>query len=220
MGLSLNYIHKLSVNLRANKVAYRRAVKATIPFLGMSAAGLAVYNTLPDFRNMVDHSRNFLNKCPLGFEMLSSAIALGIIPDYIAQRYQGDRFNWRRFLGLTALGAAAGGIIVRGIYDFQAWIFPGEGPLVVLKKLLFDRFVCCPPYMLFYFSGANLVRGISWKGFENEIRTKGLDLYIKNCIFFGICLPIVFSLPSDLRIYAMNLASMVWYAYLSKRIHD
>ncbi len=127
-----------------------RAATSAAPLVGAAAVGVAAYKFSPDFQQAADAVRAQLNRSPRVFEVASSGVTLGAIPDLLAQRYEGGRFNWRRFAGMTVLGSLIGGYYSRGLYDAQEHLFPGSGTGVTVKKILFDQFTASPVYMFLY----------------------------------------------------------------------
>lgn len=205
------------------KKAYR-AAKGGLPFIGTSAVGIALYHACPEFKNSFDQVRNFLNQCPRGFEMLTSGLTMGLIPDIMAQRFEGQKFNWKRLAVWTALGAINGGIIVRRFYNLQNEFFPDKDIWSTIQKISVDNFAYTPIYTFLILTAVlattNLFQKKTQSGIFKEVRAKLNDILPKNWLFWTVPLFFIYNYPSDLMIYAQNTVALLWYPYLSKKAHN
>ncbi|MFH1826551.1 MAG: Mpv17/PMP22 family protein [bacterium] len=197
-----------------------RAIASALPLAGLFAVGAILYQYSIVFRTLFDSGRAFLNQFPRGFECLSSGVTLGAIPDYLAQRYEGKRFDWRRWIGMIVLGAVSGGILVREFYNFNISLFPGSGWQSTLKKIMVDQLAYSPLYNAFFFSITKLIKRSSLTGFAGDVWNKLVALMPINWLYWGFVLTIIYNLPPDLMVYAANLFSLTWFAFLSRMAHD
>ena len=196
-----------------------RTAKSTVPFIATGAAGALLYNTSPEFKCAVDQTREVLASHPRISEMISSGIFLGVIPDFLTQRYEGNGMNFRRLASMTALGSFNGGVLTRGLYTALSYFIPGESFWENEAKIGIDQFLWCPAFYLYYFSVVNPMEGKPMESFsaiKNNIK-KSLPLCWAYWGLFGAQL--VYNLPNDLRIFAANLLSVLWFGFMSNMAH-
>ncbi len=197
-----------------------RAAKSTIPFLAAGTAGAALYHASPEFKATADNIRAILTSHPRISEMTSSAFFLGLAPDFLTQKYEGKGINIRRLTGMTALGAVNGGILTRGLYTVLNGLFPEQGFWATEQKILVDQLLWCPMFYFWYFSSTNLVEGKTWQPLKEiyaEKVKKSLPLCWAYWGLFGAQL--VYNLPNDLRIFAANILSILWFSFMSNVAH-
>lgn len=193
-----------------------RAAKSLLPFVG--AFGL--YHISPDIKHGIDQVREFLGQWPRAFEIATSSLTMGFFPDLMAQRYESDEFRWGRSFGMTALGGVTGGVILREFYDFQMKLIPGQGLWPTVQRVLVDQFNYTPVYFSGYLAYTHLIQGKPWKGFFQHWRAKMVEVLPKNWLYWGAACSVIYNLPSDLMVYALNFFALLWFGYLSRVAHD
>ena len=75
-----------------------RAAKSAAPLVGAAALGVAAYKLSPDFQQVADSVRVQLNRSPRAFEVATSGVTFGALPDFLAQRYDGGHFRRKLFI--------------------------------------------------------------------------------------------------------------------------
>ncbi len=211
-------IYKFAQNAYAKPVVKGlvRAGKSTLPLVAGLGAGIAAYHINSDFRSIVDISRATLNHLPGGSELFTSALTMGLVPDFLAQRYEGSKFNWFRLAGMTIVGAVTGRVLLRSFYNLQDVVFPAHEQFSLIKKILVDQCVYTPLYFCgFYLPSTNLVHGRQWKGFTSTLWPNLVKVLPKNWVYWGAALTLIYNLSPDTRIYAANAFSLVWFSFLS-----
>lgn len=208
--------------LKPNLPVLKKTVREFAPYaLGAAAAAVAAhqaYDFFPAFQQIVDTSREFLNQHPNVYPIISSSLTLGTVSDLIAQRYEilagqnpNPKINWRRLAGMTIFGGITGGLIVRQMFNFNVSLFPGEGFLPTLKRILFDQFAFTPFFLPFVISVYSILTGSPIKSVPKKFK----EILPVNWIVWGGCLCwVLYSLPLDAMIYAQNILATMWRTFL------
>jgi hypothetical protein len=209
----------------AMKAKAWRAVKAAapvaLPLIGTVAVGALAYHVSTDFRDCADWVRGKLDQYPRAAEMASSGFTMGFLPDFLAQRYEGNKHSLRRSLGMTAIGAVVGGVLCRELYDWQNKLFPGAGFSNTIKKILFDQGNWTPVYLFSYLTCTNLIKGATPKTLFNNVWNKMVKILPSNWAYWGLmALPILYNLPQDLKVYAAQFFCVIWNSFQSKVAFD
>ncbi len=197
-----------------------RAAKSTVPLAVATGAGFAAYRGIPEFKCLADQGRDLLNSHPRLGEMSSSALFLGLLPDYMAQKYEGAKFNFRRWAGMAALGAVNGGIVLRGFYNAVNNAFPGQSIYSIAERVLIDQFMFSPLAILGTFVAANYIEGKSTDQLISSIKTN-YPVTMGCCwIFWGLMgCPAINLMPPDLRVVTANILSIAWMSFMSNLMH-
>jgi len=194
-----------------------RAVKGALPMAAVGVIGVAAYNLSPDFREGINWVRSELDLFPRASEMITSGFTMGFLPDFLAQRYVGEKFSYKRSLAMTGLGAVTGGIIAREFYNLQGVLFPEDGIGSLLKKIIVDQLGYTPLYMSFYLTYTNLVQGRPLSKLLEGVWPNLKTLLPRNWVFWGVmALPILYNLPKDLQVYALQFFATMWFSFQSK----
>jgi len=197
-----------------------RTAKSMAPFAAAAGVSTAAYGNIPEFKSVVDQGREILNNHPRLGEMSSSALFLGLVPDYLAQKYEGTKFNFRRWAGMAALGAVNGGIVLRGFYNAVNNAFPGQSLYSVAERVLIDQFMFSPAAIMGIFIAANYIEGKNTEQLMSNI--KGTYPITIGCcwIFWGLMgCPAVNLMPPDLRVVTANVLSIAWMSFMSNLMH-
>lgn len=208
--------------LKPNLPVLKKTVREFAPYaLGAAAAAVAAhqaYDFFPAFQQIVDSSREFLSQHQHIYEITTSGLTLGTVSDLIAQRYeilagqsQSPKINWRRLAGMTVVGGLTGGVIVRQMFNFNVGMFPGNGFLPQLKRVLFDQFIFTPFYLPVVISVYSILTGSSIKRVPQKIK----EILPVNWIVWGGCLSwIIYALPLDSMVYVQNILALMWRTFL------
>ncbi|MEK7376255.1 MAG: Mpv17/PMP22 family protein, partial [Candidatus Margulisiibacteriota bacterium] len=194
----------------------RNVGRAILPFAGTAAAGALLYNVWPAFHDAADHLRQFLGRYPKASEMTASGLTMGFFPDYFAQKYEGNKLNFRRLIGMATFQAVAGGVVLREYYNFINDLIPGTGFAPNTVKISIDQAFYSPPYLAVYLTYTNFIRNKPWDGFLGKLKDGVFKFQPRSWGFWIPGAIIVYNVPSDLRIYAVNFLSLVWFSILSK----
>ena len=197
-----------------------RAVKTNLPIITAVGIPIAAYFISPDAKILMDSAVDRLQQIPFS-EFISSAIFMGAIPDKIAQNYEGGKTNWSRLAWKALLGAMLGGLLIRGLLNFQDGAFPGTNFWQVETKIGFSQcgFV---PFVFFpiLLPLSNCVGGKPWGEFKADFRNMFTDALLKNWVFWGLIgSQFVYRTPLDTQLYVVNILNIVWFAILSNIIH-
>jgi len=190
-----------------------RMAKVALPMIGVGAVGAALYRYSPDCRDAIDWVRAKASEQPRACEMGVSSLTLGFVPDLLAQRCEGGRFNWRRSVGMSLLGSLVGGVGARALYNFLETHYPGQEGYAKWLKIGIDQgiwtpFIYLPPYL----SAVNFIKGERpvYKGVITEIR----KILPWSWIFWGgLVLPRLYETPQDLKVYLLQPCAMLWYFF-------
>lgn len=197
-----------------------RTAKSMLPFAVAAGTCIAAYRGIPEFKCLADQGRELLNSHPRLGEMSASALFLGIIPDYMAQKYEGTKFSLRRWAGMASLGAVNGGIVLRGFYNAVNNAFPGQSIYSIAERVLVDQFIFSPAAILGTFVAANYIEGKNTDQMINGIKSN-YPVTMGCCwIFWGLMgCPIINLMPPDLRVVTANVLSIAWMSFMSNMMH-
>jgi hypothetical protein len=194
--------------------------RAILPFAGAAGAGALLYNVCPQFHETADNLRQFLGQHPRASEMTTSGLAMGFLPDYLAQKYEGNRFNFRRSIGLTAFQAIAGGVVLRHYYDYINGRIPGYDLVPNTEKISIDQVFYSPAFLAVYLTYTNFIQKGPWTGYLGKLKEGMIKFQPRSWCFWIPGATAVYNLPPDLRIYAVNFLSLVWFSILSKWVNE
>lgn len=197
-----------------------RVSKTAVPLALTAAAGAVLYNTCPDFHDFADRTRVFLNEHPHLSSMTTSGILTGLVPDILAQRYEGGRIDLKRTFKMTLLGSLSNGLILGYFYNWVNDFVPGKGFWSTEAKIAIDQLCYAPVFIPAYLSAKHLLEGKSWTGFGHKLRSDWNYIIPRLWTFwwaFGA--QAVYFAPLDLRVYIANVLSVLWYSILSNMVH-
>ena len=197
-----------------------RAARTIVPFCAAAGVGIGLYNISPEFKEVADSTRVLFNTHPRINETLTSGIFFGFLPDLLAQRYEGGRFDWKRSLGMTGLGALSGGVFLRTFYDYLNDVFPGTGFVPTAKKLAADMLAYSPSYLTFYFATTNLIQKKPWDGFGKNLLTKLVRTQPVCWAYWIPVMSLVYNVPLDLRVVLVGFFNLMWASFLSNRAFE
>ncbi|XP_076006874.1 peroxisomal membrane protein 2-like [Genypterus blacodes] len=97
----------------------------------------------------------------------------------------------------------------------EAWI-PSKDPYCIIKRLLLDRLIFAPGFLLIFFFIMNLLEVKGWGDFENKMRKSYWTALKMN---WKVWTPFQFIninfVPVQFRVLFANMVALFWYAYLA-----
>jgi hypothetical protein len=211
----------------------KAAAPVAIPLVGAVALGAIGYHYSVSVRRSVDDVRDVLNLCPFAFEAGTSAVTMGLAPDMVAQnadyinnfklaqnegrKYEGKRFNVKRLLGMTVVGALTG-IALRVLYNFQKNNFPKTDLRDMMLKGAIDQFIWTPfIYMPAYFTSVNVIMGKTGRKIVEGVKQKIKEILPYNWLFWIPFLVAIYGVPRDLAVYVAQGLSLIWFSIMSRK---
>jgi hypothetical protein len=190
----------------------RGSVAASIGIAAFTGAAV-LYKTSPEFKDLVSAASH---DYPWTSNIAFSALTRGLIPDIIAQRYEGGKYSFARSLGMAAFAAINGGVMIREFYDLNNWLFPEHTVMSTVKKILVDQALFTPPSNTAFFAFMHLLHGRPIKSMLPTAWKQYLHILPVNTVIWSfMILPIIYNVSGELMIYTLGLFSMFWRAYMS-----
>ncbi|KAM4577262.1 peroxisomal membrane protein 2-like [Odontesthes bonariensis] len=97
----------------------------------------------------------------------------------------------------------------------EAWI-PTTDSLCVVKRLLLDRFIFAPGFLLIFYFVMNILEAKGWEDFEKKMRISYWTALKMN---WKVWTPFQFIninfVPVQFRVLFANMIALFWYAYLA-----
>ncbi|KAM9743822.1 peroxisomal membrane protein 2 [Menidia menidia] len=97
----------------------------------------------------------------------------------------------------------------------EAWM-PTTDPLCVVKRLLLDRLIFAPGFLLLFYFVMNILEAKGWEDFEKKMRTSYWTALKMN---WKVWTPFQFIninfVPVQFRVLFANMIALFWYAYLA-----
>ena len=152
--------------------------------------------------------------------MTTSGVLLGMIPDFMAQKYEGGKLNFRRWGSMTLLSAVNGGIVLRAFYNAVNNAFPEQTLFNIAERTLIDQFIFSPAALFGYIVCANYIEGKSTQDLSFTIKHQYPKTMAACWVYWGMfgC-PALNMMPPDLRVITANALSIVWMVFLSNLMH-
>ncbi|CAM4659906.1 unnamed protein product, partial [Caretta caretta] len=101
-------------------------------------------------------------------------------------------------------------------YLYLEQLIPSNVPFAMVKRLLLDRLVVAPPFLLLFFFVMNLLEGKDLSAFAEKIKS-GYWVALK--MNWKVWTPVQFInvnyVPMQFRVLFGNLVSLFWFAYLA-----
>lgn len=211
-------------SFRPDYAALKQTARDFLPYAaGAAVAAASVnysYDAFPCVKEIVDAARDTLKQHQAFYEYSASGLALGLIPDLMAQRYEilsktREKIDLRRIAVMSAVGAVSGGLIIRQMFDFNVDTFQGSGLSQTVKRVLFDQFVFTPPYLGSFFAAMHIMNKGKLKDLPYATLKKLSEVLPVNWLVFGGCFSwIIYMSPPDAMIYVQTALAVMWRSFL------
>ncbi|MGH0178000.1 UNVERIFIED_CONTAM: hypothetical protein FKN15_076115 [Acipenser sinensis] len=164
-----------------------------------------------------------LKKYPILTKSVTSGI-LSALGNLLSQGLQrrgkgsilGKGLEWLGPARFAAYGLCVTGPVSHYFYQCLELLVPSSASHCVLKRLLLDRLIFAPAFLLVFFLAMNFLEGKSWAAFQNRVRTEYWSALKMN---WKVWTPFQFIninyVPVQLRVLFANLVALFWYAYLA-----
>ncbi|KAJ8379394.1 hypothetical protein SKAU_G00001720 [Synaphobranchus kaupii] len=180
----------------------------------------------PSFhRRLLQQYLLLLKKYPILTKSVTSGIlsALGNLLSQALEsrkkRTDGDLKKDINILGparFAIYGLCFTGPLSHYFYQLMDLLFPSTVPYCTLKRLLLDRLVFAPAFLLLFFFVMNILEGRTFSAFQGKVRA-GYWLALK--MNWKVWTPFQFIninyVPVQFRVLFANLVALFWYAYLA-----
>ncbi|XP_037339017.1 peroxisomal membrane protein 2 [Pungitius pungitius] len=97
----------------------------------------------------------------------------------------------------------------------EVWL-PSTDPFCIVKRLLLDRLVFAPGFLLIFYFVMNILEAKGWKDFEKKMRGSYFTALKMN---WKVWTPFQFIninfVPVQFRVLFANVVALFWYAYLA-----
>ncbi|KAK1156471.1 peroxisomal membrane protein 2-like isoform X1 [Acipenser oxyrinchus oxyrinchus] len=164
-----------------------------------------------------------LKKYPILTKSVTSGIlsALGnLLSQGLRRRGKGSSLGkgleWLGPARFAVYGLCVTGPVSHYFYQCLELLVPSSASHCVLKRLLLDRLIFAPAFLLVFFLAMNFLEGKSWAAFQNRVRTEYWSALKMNwkvwTLFQFININYV---PVQFRVLFANLVALFWYAYLA-----
>ncbi|XP_046872817.1 peroxisomal membrane protein 2 [Hypomesus transpacificus] len=101
-------------------------------------------------------------------------------------------------------------------YQLMEVLMPASEPYCVVKRLLLDRLVFAPAFLMLFYFVMNILEGKSLSDFEGKVRTSYWTALKMN---WKVWTPFQFIninyIPVQFRVLFANMVALFWYAYLA-----
>ena len=194
-----------------------RAAKSAAPLVATAAVGVVAYRISPVFHEFADSVRAKINDYPNIGAFGTSAVTLGAVPDFLAQRYEGKKFDLWRWAGMTVLGSLVGGVYCQQLFKWQGRLFPEPGSWP--SQIAFDQGTATPPYLTLYLTCVSLINRT--RPTLKALRQKLAQLIPLNwAVWVPACAFLYGLVPPDLRVYAAQFLSILYFSVQSKVVNS
>eukprot|EP00128_Syssomonas_multiformis_P014424 Colp12_sorted_trinity150504_noHs@29 len=126
------------------------------------------------------------------------------------------RFVLRDVIAFAVFGFAFTGPITHNLYaQLEQW-FPRNVPNATLKKLLVERLLFQPGFILLFLSAIGCLQGKSIKEVSKNVNARYIPTLIMNWKVWTPAQIVNLSVvPLQYRVFFANMVALVWNAYLS-----
>ncbi|XP_059141129.1 peroxisomal membrane protein 2-like [Physella acuta] len=161
-----------------------------------------------------------LQEKPVITKATTNAIVSGVgnIISQIAapDKSAGGRINWRSVFAYTSFGFLVNGPLIHHFYAFLEKLFPKNQPNSQWKKVLFDRIVFAPPFLLIFLYYVSIIEGHGNKGAVKRIRETYWMILKLNWSVWSIVQYINMNyVPLKFRTLFGNICALVWMVFIS-----
>ncbi|MBN3304268.1 PXMP2 protein, partial [Amia calva] len=123
------------------------------------------------------------------------------------------------FLGparFAIYGLCVTGPLSHYFYHFLEVLVPSSVPYCMVKRLLLDRLIFAPAFLLLFFVIMNVLEGKNWSALQGKVRSGYWTALKMN---WKVWTPFQFIninyVPVQFRVLFANLVALFWYAYLA-----
>ncbi|XP_064612381.1 peroxisomal membrane protein 2-like [Liolophura sinensis] len=175
---------------------------------------------------IADYNRN-LQKRPVLTKAVTSA-SIAALGDIISQAlfpspHTKHRFWWRSTFAYATFGFLFNGPLIHHFYIWLDKLVPaGKKPGTGIKRVLFDRLILAPPYLLLFFYVVAILEGLGSDVAIQKIRDTFWTALKMNWRIWTVFQYInVNYVPLQYRVLVTNMVSLIWTVYIAaKRRHD
>ncbi|XP_036383163.1 peroxisomal membrane protein 2 [Megalops cyprinoides] len=174
-------------------------------------------------RRLLQEYLILLKKYPILTKSVTSGIlsALGNLLSQALERRKKSKNLTKDidFLGparFAVYGLCVTGPLSHYFYQLLELLFPSTVPYCMLKRLLLDRLIFAPAFLLLFFFIMNILEGKKWSAFQGKVRAGYWPALKMN---WKVWTPFQFIninyVPVQFRVLFANLVALFWYAYLA-----
>ncbi|XP_041079062.1 peroxisomal membrane protein 2-like [Polyodon spathula] len=164
-----------------------------------------------------------LKKYPILTKSVTSGIlsALGnLLSQGLQRRGKGSNLRegleWGGPARFAVYGLCVTGPVSHYFYQYLELLVHSSASHCVLKRLLLDRLIFSPAFLLVFFLAMNFLEGKSWAAFQKRVKTEYWSALKMN---WKVWTPFQFIninyVPVQFRVLFANLVALFWYAYLA-----
>ncbi|CAH1801819.1 unnamed protein product [Owenia fusiformis] len=125
-------------------------------------------------------------------------------------------FNWRALASFTTFGFAFSGPLIHYFYTFlDQWVPPGT-KYATIKKVLIDRFILAPPFLLMFFYVTAILDGQGHTVAAKKIQETFLPALLMNWRVWTVLQYInIKYVPREYRVLFGSAVALCWNIYLA-----
>ncbi|RUS81433.1 hypothetical protein EGW08_010817 [Elysia chlorotica] len=128
----------------------------------------------------------------------------------------GGKINWRSVFAYSSFGFLVNGPLIHHFYAYVEKVLPKNQPNVAIKRVIFDRFVFAPPFLLLFLYYVAIVEGAGNQGAVKKIKeTYWLILKLNWAVWSFVQYFNMNYIPLKFRTVFGNLCSLVWMITIS-----
>lgn len=177
-------------------------------------------------KKLVNNYSKLLHERPVLTKSLTSALIAGLgdlISQFISSNH-GSRFNWRSTFAFTTFGLIFNGPLTHHFYMLLDQLLPPgtakSGKYSTIKRVLFDRLILAPPYLLLCFYMLSILEGRSSIEACQKIRETYWTLLKMNWKIWTVFQYININyVEPEYRVLFTNVLSLIWTIYVATFRH-
>lgn len=161
-----------------------------------------------------------LQERPVITKAITNSIVSGfgnIISQYVApDPTTGGRINWKSVFAYTSFGFFINGPLIHHFYAFLEKMFPKDKPNSKWKRVLFDRLIFAPPFLLIFLYYVSIVEGHGSHGAIKRIKDTYWMILKLNLSVWSIVQYINMNyVPLKFRTLFGNFCALIWMIFIS-----
>uniref|UniRef100_A0A2C9LRX2 Peroxisomal membrane protein 2 n=1 Tax=Biomphalaria glabrata TaxID=6526 RepID=A0A2C9LRX2_BIOGL len=161
-----------------------------------------------------------LHERPVVTKAATNAVVSGlgnIISQYLAPDPTAKgRINWKSVFAYISFGFFVNGPLIHHFYAFLEKLFPKDTPNAKWKKVLFDRLIFAPPFLLIFLYYVSIVEGHGNKGAVKRIKDTYWMILKLNLSVWSIVQYINMNyIPLKFRTVFGNFCALIWMIFIS-----